>query len=347
MEATSSQEETLSHSLQKILHLHCISGVKHFKKILRSYVLFHLLFCALFFVQTVFLTSLYFLESRSLLFAVALFSLVLTFFTYLVMIFYFQAKKPEQLRLVKEWYLSICRKSVSSERIPEEETHLLLAEALRLFASYFQIKELPSYLRSIPLPSLQRLLKKCSFFWHWKDFQNMKELLLLDSIHEHLSLLKYEQTNLEVHASLGSSYLSLASVYKAMQRSFLFYDSPIFIEELDESTAKKFKNAVFKAIEEYKIIHQSTHQDPWVLAQLASCYHELQMYDKEIEYFEKILEISSAHTEVMLRLGYLYFQEGKNAQGFKIYQLIKESEPLKAEEIFDYYLAKAKQEISS
>jgi hypothetical protein len=46
----------------------------------------------------------------------------------------------------------------------------------------------------------------------------------------------------------------------------------------------------------------------------------------------------------MTRLSYLYFQEGKNAQGFKLYKLIKETNPPKAEEIFSYYISKAQEE---
>jgi tetratricopeptide (TPR) repeat protein len=118
----------------------------------------------------------------------------------------------------------------------------------------------------------------------------------------------------------------------------------LILEDFEEELLKKFKTCILKAIEEYKIILASTEQAPWVLAQLATCYHELELYDKEIETFEKILEISSSQEEVMTRLSYLYFQEGKNAQGFKLYKLIKETNPPKAEEIFSYYISKAQEE---
>lgn len=340
----SSEEEKSSASFHKIIELHAYAGLKHFKKILHSYVVFHASFSLLFIVESGFLLSLHFLEKMSVLFAFGLFAFVLTLFTYLVLIFYFQTKKPEQLRQLKDWYLSVCKKSLPHESLSETEFHLFLAQALHLFSSLFQPKELPTYLSSIPIPSLKRLIKKCSHLWAWQDFQKMKELLILDCIFQHLCLLKHEPTNLEVHASLGNSYLTLASIYKLMNKDIFLKDMMLILEDFEEELLKKFKTCILKAIEEYKIILASSEHDPWVLAQLATCYHELEMYEKEIETFERILEISSSQEEVMTRLSYLYFQEGKNAQGFKLYQLIKETNPYKAEEIFSYYISKAQEE---
>lgn len=340
----SSHEEKTAHSLHKLTELHCMSGLKHFKKILRSYVLFHSVFALIFILESVFLITLYYLKETSSLFAIGIFSLVLTLFSYLVLIFYVQAKKPEQLKQLKDWFLSVCKKSLSEE-MSQIDYHLFLAQAMYTFALFFQAKELPVYFSSIPIPSIQRLTKKCSYLWHWKDFQKIKEILLLDCIYQHLSLLKYEPTNLEVHASLGNSYLTLASVYKSMHREGFSHEEPSSLDELQESLLKSFKNAITKAIEEYKIIHfSSDHEDPWVLAQLATCYHELEMYDQEIEHFEKILEISDFNHEVMLRLAYLYFQEGRNAHAFKLYKIIKETDPVKATELFDYYISRAQEE---
>jgi hypothetical protein len=153
------EEEKNSASFQKIIELHAQVGLKHFKKILRSYLVFHTLFAGLFFLEAVFLLSLYFFEKVSVIFALGIFAFVLTLFTYLVLIFYFQTKKPEQLRQLKDWYLSVCKKSLPQESLSETEFHLFLAQALHLFSSSFQPKELPVYLSSIPLPSFKRLMK--------------------------------------------------------------------------------------------------------------------------------------------------------------------------------------------
>jgi tetratricopeptide (TPR) repeat protein len=337
-------EDKLTDSFQKILQLHCMSGVKHFKKVLFSYVLFHFAFITAFILEGAFLTTLYFLENTSSLFAIGIFSLILTVFSYLVLIFYFQAKKPEQFKQLKEWFLSICKKSIPEELSPSDY-HLFLAQAIYTFAMQFHLKDLPVYFKNFPIPSFQRIMKKCSYLWHAQDFQKIKEILLLDCIYQHLALLKYEPTNLEVHASLGNSYLTLASVYKSMHKETLSQSEPLSLDELKEDLLKLFKNSINKAIEEYKIIRASTQQDnPWVLAQLATCYHELEMYDKEIEHFEKILDISESNQEVMTRLGFLYFQEGRNAQGFQLYKIIKETDPQKASELFDYYIMEAQKE---
>lgn len=337
-------EDKTTSSFHKILELHCLSGLKHVRKVLRSYVLFHCIFTLLLTGELFFLITLYFLEKTTSLFAIGIFSLILSVFSYLILLFYFQAKKPEQFKQLKEWFLSICKKSIP-EDLSQIDYHLFLAQSLYTFATFFQAKELPLYFASFPITSFQRLMKKCCYLWHWKDFQKIKEILLLDCIYQHLALLKHEPTNLEVHASLGNSYLTLASVYKSMHRETLTHQQPLSLEELQEELLKKFKSSISKAIEEYKIIRVSTdHEDPWVLVQLATCYHELEMYDKEIELFEKILEISGSNHDVMSRLAYLYFQEGRNAQGFKLYKVIKENAPEKAAQLFDYYISKAQEE---
>ena len=217
-----------------------------------------------------------------------------------------------------------------------------------MFAQVFQNKELPVYLKSFPIDSLKKVMRKFSLFLHLKDLQKMKEILLFECINEHLSLLKIEPTNLEVHASLGNSYLTLSSVYKTLLKVKIKQaDEHHSEEEVNEHLYFKFQNTIHKAIEEYKIIYESAKDDPWVLAQLATCYHELEMYDKEIEHFEKILEVSDAKGDVMLRLALLYFQEGLNAQGFKIYKHLKESDHERADELFSYYIAKSKQDVKA
>lgn len=344
LDSSYSQEEKTVHSLHKLLELQCASGLSHFRKVLRSYVVFHTLFILVLVSEAIFLGLVYCLERSSSLIAIGLFCLILTLFSYLVLIFYVQAKKPEQTKQLKDWFVSICKKSVSEE-LSKSDFHLFLAQAMYTFATFFQPKEIPVYLASFPIPSIQRLIKKCCYLWHWKDFQHMKEILLLDCIYQHLALLKEEPTSLEVHASLGNSYLTLASVYKSMRREATTQTDSGATDELQHEFVKKFQGAISRAIEEYKIIRSSSdHEDPWVLAQLATCYHELGMYDKEIEYFEKILEISDFNQEVMTRLAYLYFQEGRNAQGFKLYKVIKETDPSKAAELFDYYISKAQEE---
>jgi len=302
---------------------------------------FHTLFILILLGELIFTAIAYCLQDAASFLAVGLFSLVLTLFSYLVLIFYVQAKKPEQTKQLKDWFVSICKKSVSEE-LSQADFHLFLAQATYTFATFFQPKELPVYWASFPIASIQRLIKKCCYLWHWKDFQHMKELLLLDCIYQHLALLKEEPTNLEVHASLGNSYLALASVYKSIHRASQEEPSS---DHLVSELTKKFQGAITRAMEEYKIIRASSdHEDPWVLAQLATCYHELGLFDKEIEHFEKILEISDFNQEVMLRLAHLYFQEGRNAQGFKLYKIIKETDPTKAAELFDYYISKAQEE---
>ncbi|MBM3191046.1 MAG: hypothetical protein FJZ63_00130 [Chlamydiae bacterium] len=336
--STTSFQET-SKSFAKILELHCLSGFKHVKKTLFSYVLFHALFVVFFFLQITISSLLYLFSKTPTVLAFSLFFFIFSAFTYLVLIFYFQTKKQDRLKLLKEWFLSICKQSVG-EGLNVMDYHLYLAGALYSFSNMFHLKDLPVYFSSVPILSWQRLMRKCSYLWHWKDFQTMRKLLILDCIYQHLALLKYEPTNLEVHGSLANTYLTLASIY---QMSYHQDTSRFSSDDLSAKTLKAFNHAVYKAIEEYKIILSSAPNDPWVLAQLAACYHELHLYAEEIYYFEKILEITSPNLDILYRLAYLYFQEGHSAEGFKLYKHIRDLDEAKADALFEYYLSKAQE----
>ena len=158
----------------------------------------------------------------------------------------------------------------------------------------------------------------------------MKEILLLVSITEHIQLIKETPTDLEAHASLANAYVALSKIYQG--------DS----KEMHE----KFQAASEKAIQEFKILDHYSPNDPWVQAQLATCYHDLKMFREEILYYENILKLCPEDKQIMFRLGVLYFQQGLNAKGLRTYEELKNMGFSRADELIDYYDANIRQEYS-
>ncbi|MCB1110543.1 MAG: hypothetical protein KDK64_06135 [Chlamydiia bacterium] len=310
----------------KNVESNCTTGVKQFKKIVRSYVFFHLFFLGLLTAEVVafflFLTLLF----QTSLIAFSLAAILLTGFAYLILLFYFQTKKPEQFLELRNFFMLLCKKGLPKNMMGAEY-HLSLANAAYRFASHLGRPE-ASY---TPLPpkigSLNQVMRKVAYLCHKNDIKKMKEVLYLVSISEHIQLIKNAPTNLEAHASLANAYVALSRLYQTQG-----------------SPQEKFKVAAEKAIQEFKIIDHYSPEDPWVHAQLASCYHDLKMYAEEIAEYETILKLCPDDKQILFRLGILCFQQGENARALQIYEKLKEMQFSRADELIDFYDANIKQE---
>ncbi len=310
----------------KNVESHCSAGLKQFKKIIRSYVFFHLFFLGLLTGEvTTFFLSLTLLFQTSLI-ALSLAAILLTGFVYLILLFYFQTKKPEQFLELRNFFMLLCKKGLPKNLITSEY-HLSLANAAYRFAAHLSREEGQLYTLPQKIGSLNQVMRKVTDLCHRKDIQRMKEVLFLVSISEHIQLIKNAPTNLEAHASLANAYVALSRLYQKR-----------------ESEREKFQTAAKKAIQEYKIIDHLSPNDPWVYAQLASCYHDLKMHDEEIAHYEKVLELCPEDKQILFRLGILCFQQGENARGLQIYEKLKEMLFSRADELIDFYDANLKQE---
>lgn len=320
---------------QKGVESHCFSGIKQFKKIIRSYIFFHLFFIGLLGTEIaafcLFLTFL----SKSALIAFSIAGIILTVFSYLVLLFYFQMKKPEQFIDLRNWFMQLCKQNLP-KAIATPEYHLSLANAAYRFAHHLNKHESTLYEISPITHSINSFIRKFSNFYHHKDLHKMKEILLLVSITEHIQLIKQMPTNLEAHASLANGYVALSKIYLAKNGS-----APS--KEYEE----KFKTVSEKAIQEFQIIDHYSPNDPWVQAQLASCYHDLKMFREEIISYENILKLCPNDKEIMFRLGILYFQQGLSARGLYIYEELKALGFSRADELIDFYDANIKSEYFS
>lgn len=319
-------------SFRKQIDFHCANGLKQFKKIVHSHLFFHFFFISLLAAEAItFLFFLIFFFKPSLI-AFSLAALLLTGFSYLILIFYFQTKKPEQLLELRNWFMLLCKKEMPSH-LTSSDYHLSLASAAYSFATYLSQKQSQFYTFSKISRSFNQLTKRLMHLCHRRDIHKMKEILILVSINEHIQLIKKQPTDVEAHASLANAYVALSHLYRTPEG-----------QNPSKEFSEKFKTATSKAVQEFEIINYYSPNDPWVYAQMASCYHDLKLYEKEIKAYETILKLCPNDKEVLFRLGILYFQQELNAQGLKIYEKLKELNFSRTQELIDFYGSNIKQE---
>jgi len=331
-------DPTLTHddnSFQNNLPHYYRSTLKRFRRISLSFVNFNLLFAAIFSIElALFLVFLPFLN-RSAVLAFALGGLFLTCFSYFVLLFYYQAKKPQQLSELKETFLQSCRQLLPSPPGTAQH-HLSIAEAFSKLSHYLQDFEWNFY--KIP-PFLQFLsppISRFSAFCYWEDVFKIKHLLLTTSIDEHIKQIRATPTDLEVHASLANTYVALANLYRDPLRS-PSHPRAGRSRKLQPIFDEKSKAYSRLAIEEFKILSQYAPNDPWVHEQLASGYHNLGLPEEEVREMEFLLKLRPQDKETLFRLGILYFQEGLNAKGLQIYEELKQANYKKAEDLISSY----------
>jgi len=308
-----------------------------FNWLIKKFVLFHAFFVILGITELTliifFLTEI--VQSALLAFALGL--LFLTFFSYFIIKLYLETKKPELLQEIKELFLNSCKELISyKEEIPEH--HLALANACTRFATVLHGKEQTYYRFPKWLDFLDPTMEKFGVFCHWHDIHYMRELLLLTSVEEHIKLVKFEPTDLEVHAALANSYVMLSGLYINPNHPEMFEDERLLSgEKVRELLKGKFRATAERAIEEFKILNDYAPHDPWVHLQLAYSYHDLGMPEEEIREYEAVLELCPDDKDTLFKLGVLYFQQGQNAKGLQVYDELKSCNYKKAEQLITYY----------
>jgi tetratricopeptide (TPR) repeat protein len=308
-----------------------------FQRILRSYVVFNLFFCSLIFLEILYLLFHLTFFVQTFVLAIHLALIFATIFSYFTLRLYFQTKTTERYFSLKSDFIHSCQQNLNyQEGIPEH--HLIMASACCRLATHLHGKEYEVY----PLPSwldfLSPPLEKLSCWCHWKDVHFIKEILLQASIDEHIKLVKSEPTHLEAHANLANAYVMLSGLY-VDPRTVDGLDDERWIppNKYTEAFKRKFRSIAERAIEEFKILSDYAPHDPWVHAQLAYSYRDLQMPKEEIEEYETILRLCPDDKEALFKLGKLYFQQGFNAKGLQVYEILKRSNYKKAENLIHFY----------
>lgn len=312
-------------------------SISQFDRIIKKYVYFSLVFL---FSITIEICSLVFflpflVKSSLLAFSLAL--IFLTSFSYLIVRLYLKTKKPEQLLEVKDDFINALKKTFNFREIPEH--HLAIANACLKYASALQGKEQNYYRSSLGwLQTMIPIIEKLGSFWHWHDVFEMRELLLYQTVEEHIQLVKYAPTDLEVHAGLANAYVTLSTLYVKFDHEEKGEDFPWGMsEDQIQILEKKFRATAERAIEEFKILSDFAPNDSWVQTQLAYSYHDLGMPEEEIKAYETILTVCPNDKDTLYKLGVLYFQQGHNAKGLQIYEKLKKSNYKKAELLISHY----------
>jgi tetratricopeptide (TPR) repeat protein len=312
-------------------------ALKRFDSIVSSYIAFNMLFCLVLLSEAgyIFFHLSFLLQSFVLAMSVAL--CIATLFFYSTLKIYYQTKKMERCLVLKEDFIHSC-KAALQYRHAVSEHHNSLAAACAQFASSLHGKEYSFYHPPAQLKPLAPLMSKLSCWCHWDDVHSMREMLLVAAIDEHVKLVRCLPTDMTAHTGLANAYVMLSGLY-VDPRSMEGFDDERWIPQnkYGESVKAKFRQMSERAIEEFKILNDYAPRDPWVHAQLAYSYRDLQMPKEEIKEYETILQLCPDDKEVLMKLGQLYFQQGHNAQGLQIYERLKRANYKKAESLIHYY----------
>lgn len=308
-----------------------------FQNRLRSYFLFNLFFISLISIELIyFFLNLTFL-SQTFAFAIHLALFFATVFSYFTLRVYFQGHKIEMLMKLRSNFLQACQKKLSEiEGTPDY--HCLTAQACCLLASELHGREYKIYRISFLLKNIESMIEKISCWCHWQDVHTMKELLLQACVDEYIKFVRLAPTDLEAHAGLANAYVMLSGLY-VDPRSVEGLDDDRWIppQKYNGAFRRKFRSTAERAIEEFKILSDYAPNDPWVHAQLAYSYHDLQMPLEEIHEYETILQLIPDDKDTLFKLGKLYFAQGQNAKGLEVYESLKNSNYKKAEDLIHFY----------
>ena len=315
----------------------CSEALDLFKQVTRQYALFHISFFSIAIIELVSFVLFFSFLTQTTIFAFSLAGLFLTAFAYFVLLFYFQAKKPEQLLEVRARFESACKTTLPYAE-NTAEYHLALSSSLQRMLTALHRQEYSYYSLPAYFETLSPLMQKFSVWTHWKDIHQMKELLLLKIIQEKIGIIKLKPTDLESHARLADAYVALSRLYMDPRKLYP-NEEHLFVspEYASPEMLEKFKKTADRALDEYRILDAYAPNDPWVHAQLASLYRDLELPLEEMREYEAILKISSPSSQILLRLGSLYFEHGSSAQALRLYEVLKEHNDPCAEELIAHY----------
>ena len=312
--------------------------------ILKSYALFNLTFILVGSVEVLCCLIFFNLLTKSALLAATLAGFLMTLFCYFILRIYFQNRRPQQLLELSENLLEELNETAKSKQ-ERVERHLSVASSLCHLAHQLKDFEYTLYKPKKGFQSLSYTFEKFGAWLHWRDTHALKEWLYFQAIEAYVELVKLEPHNLQFHVALANTYIMLSNIYASPKRSELTEEERwVPPEKLSKSMQQKFTTCAKRAIEEFKILNDYNPDDPWVYTQLAYSYHDLQMPQEEIKAYETILQLTPEDFEALYKLGILYFEQGFNSKGLKVYERIKAHNTQKAESLIRYYGAYSDEE---
>ena len=301
-----------------------------FQKISKKYFLFNLAFAFLVTCETLLIGFFFSPLVDTYFLGIAIALLFFTLLLYFILRLYYHEQKPEEFTQLRDEFISTC-KDFSPFGKNSSEHHLALASACCRMKERLAESELSFYKVPEKFSFLAPIIEKAVSRFHLADIHKMQELFLCSSIDEHVKLIKREPTSLDAHAATANAYVMLSALYhnpKTLKN--------ISSKKLHE-LKRKHRLATQSALEEFKILSEYAPFDPWVHEQLALSFHNLQMPKEEIAEYETILTLRPNDLDTLSTLGLLYFNQGEQAKGLKIYEKLKERDAQKAEELIQNY----------
>lgn len=267
---------------------------------------------------------------QSAFFAFVIALLMLTLFGLLLFQQYSSSEKRSYFEeLVNDW---LEKEKASHYKKGDPEAHVKISKTCSKLADRLYQKEYKLLPTSKKLGFLTRILETTSCWLYWKDILQIRELLLQKAVEEHLDLVRAHPATLDAHTLLANAYVMLSGLHVKGEQ-----DRWIPPERYGEESAAKFRKAAERAIEEFKIIKDYAPKDPWIYSQLAFSYRELKMPDEERAAYEALLELKPNDHDTRFKLGSLYFQQGQNAKGLKVYDALKKADFARADELLTIY----------
>jgi tetratricopeptide (TPR) repeat protein len=319
----------------------CELVLRSFDSLVSSSFWFHCAFFIAMFLE-VFLTFLFSLTlERSLWVVLGLASIFMTSFSYFILRIYFQVRGPEALIELYERFIGSSRQLLDYKEGVASH-HLMLAEMVTRLSMEMKDREYGYFIFYKVPKNYLRVLEKLGAWWYWYDIFSFREMLFKAAVGEDIQMIQCDPINIEVHAGLANSYVLLSSLYSDPRKDIDVLEGKkdlrwIPPKRLSSLMMKKFQKTASLAIEEFKVINDMAPNDPWVHAQLAYSYHDLQMINEEIKEYETVLELCPEDHESLFRLGVLYFQQEENVKGLQIYEKLKQNNNPKAKHLLKFY----------
>lgn len=263
--------------------------------------------------------------------AVSIVSIMLLIFLFYLIRLYMKESIFQHALFVKE---QVSEKAKKDFLDGPERAEVFSRLALSTHFLPVNLVKLPSYLKF-----LENLLNRFLSFFTWRLLHTLGEVFFLAACDEHIEIIKQDPTNLSYHASLANCYVMLSHHYQEpiKAKSLLPWPGIFMSAHTQHMLSSKAESSAKSALEELSILQTFAPDELWVHDQLAISYKELKMPEKEIEEYEAILRLCEDDHQASLRLGILYFSQGKNAKGLEIYEQLKTIQPLLAEELIEHY----------
>ncbi|WP_213358071.1 tetratricopeptide repeat protein [Chlamydiifrater phoenicopteri] len=326
---------TSSENFQNILDPLCKKVFYKIRKFLHVQSAYFLGFSVLMFLELSVFLYMFLFSGKTLLPAFVLSCFFLSLFVFLVIRLYFLSKKNDFYEALCSEYLDQALQCTSYAGVIGEQSSISLAASKLSSVLCHSEYDLFSFAYGYFSKSL---LRKISCFCFWQDYFKIREMLLERSVEAYLKVVQTIPTNLEAHVALANAYVTLSGLY-ADPRKYPEFDTMFWVpsKKYDGEVEEKFFSVARRAIEEFKILNEYAPGNAWVHSQLAYSYHDLQMPQEEIREYEIVLKLKPKDSETMFKLGVLYFQQGMNAAGLKIYEELKKIDYKKSQSLIKFY----------